>query len=223
MKPWAAIFDWDGVIVDSSAAHKLSWERLAAEERRRLPPGHFERSFGMKNEEIIPHLLGWTSEPLEVRRLSLRKEELYRQIIRQQGTVALPGVAGLLDRLHAAQVPCAIASSTHLENILCTLGAIGFGKYFREIVSAEDVERGKPAPDIFLRAAQKLDVLPSRCVVFEDTAVGIEAARRAGMKVVAVATTHSPDKLSGADRVVHSLDGLPVETLACWFDAPGRF
>jgi len=223
MKKWTAIFDWDGVIVDSSRAHEASWERLAAETGHRLPPNHFQRSFGMKNEQIIPDLLGWTRDPDEIRRLSLRKEALYREIIRQEGIAPLPGVEQWLAALRVASVPRAIASSTHRENIVCTLGLIGLENCFDVIVSAEDVRLGKPAPDIFLLAAQKLNAPPARCVVFEDAHVGIEAARRAGMKVVAVASTHPAETLVGADRIVRRLDELRVEELTSWFDGATPF
>ncbi len=218
MTTWAAIFDWDGVIIDSSRQHEASWERLAAEERRSLPAGHFKRSFGMKNEQIIPDLFGWTENPEQIRNMSLRKEALYREIIREQGIAPLPGIGVWLEALRAASVPCVIASSTHRENITCTLGFIGFEKCFAAIVSSEDVIHGKPAPDVFLLAAKKMNTMPSRCVVFEDAHVGIEAARRAGMKVVGVATTHSSETLVAADRIVRRLDELSVEELARWFD-----
>jgi HAD superfamily hydrolase (TIGR01509 family) len=218
MKSWAALFDWDGVIVDSSRQHEESWERLSVEEGRALPPGHFQRSFGMKNEKIIPELLGWTHDPREVRRLSLRKEALYREVIREQGIAALLGVAEWLERLRAASVPCAIASSTHRENIVCTLGIIGLEKYFAAIISSEDVTHGKPDPEVFLLAARKSSAKPDGCVVFEDAHVGIEAARRAGMKVVGVATTHPADSLAGVDRVVRRLDELSVAEVGSWFD-----
>ena len=177
----------------------------------------------MKNEQIIPDILHWTSDPEEIRNISLRKEVLYRDVVREQGIAPLPGVAAWLDALRGASVPCVIASSTHRENILCSLGVIGLAEYFAGIVSAEDVTRGKPDPDVFLRAAQKVNTPPARCVVFEDAHVGIEAARRAGMKVVGVATTHSADALTGADRVVRRLDELSVAELSRWFDGVARF
>ena len=208
MNDWAAIFDWDGVIVDSAAAHEASWERLAREEHRALPADHFQRGFGMKNELIIPQLLGWTHTPTDIRRLSLRKEALYRELIKEQGIAALPGVANWLERLRAAGIPTIIASSTHRLNITCTLDVIGLTGCFRDIVSAEDVSHGKPDPEVFLTAAQRLGFPPARSVVFEDAHVGIEAARRAGMKVVAVAGTHPGESLIKADRVVHRLDEL---------------
>jgi beta-phosphoglucomutase family hydrolase len=214
---WAAIFDWDGVIIDSSRAHEASWERLAAETGLALPPDHFKRSFGMRNEQIIPELLRWSDDPEQIRNLSLRKEALYREVIRERGIAPLPGVGAWLEALRAASVPCAIASSTHRENITCTLGLIGFERYFAAIVSSEDVTCGKPAPDVFLLAARKVNTPPARCVVFEDAHVGIEAARRAGMKVVGVATTHPADTLVGADRIVERLDELRVGKLAGWW------
>src|ERR1700678_3234443 len=111
-----AIFDWDGVIIDSSAAHEESWERLAREERRRLPPGHFKAGFGRKNEYIIPNILGWPGDPPEVRRLGRRKEQWYREVVRERGIDPLPGVREFLAALQAAAVPCAIGSSTEREN-----------------------------------------------------------------------------------------------------------
>lgn len=217
MHPWAALFDWDGVIIDSSRHHEESWERLATEEHRSLPAGHFQRGFGMKNERIIPELIDWTTDPTEIRRLSLRKEALYREIIRERGITALPGVQPWLETLHRTGIPCVIGSSTHRENITTTLGVLGLQRYFRAIVSAEDVHHGKPDPAVFLLAAGKAATPPSRCVVFEDAHVGIEAGHRAGMKVVGVATTHPATALTGADRIVHRLDELTVAALTEWF------
>ena len=87
---WGALFDWDGVIIDSSSHHEESWERLAREEARTLPPDHFKKGFGRKNEFIIPKLLGWAHDPAEIRRISLRKEALYRDVVAERGLSALP-------------------------------------------------------------------------------------------------------------------------------------
>jgi HAD superfamily hydrolase (TIGR01509 family) len=208
------IFDWDGVIIDSAAQHEESWVRLAAEERKVLPGDHFKLGFGRKNEWIIPELLGWTRDPAEIRRLSLRKEALYRDIVVERGLEALPGVHTFLDRLKAAQIPCCIGSSTHRENILTILGVLRFEGYFADMVTAEDVSHGKPDPEVFLKAAAKIRRQPARCIVFEDAHAGIEAARAGGMKVVGVATTHPLSALEeNVDRVVHQLDELQVADL----------
>src|SRR5271163_91584 len=105
-----AIFDWDGVIINSAAHHETSWERLAEECGKPLPENHFKRGFGMKNEVIIPELLRWTIVPTEVRILSLRKEVIYREIVVEKGITALPGVVEFLQMLREAQIPCIIAS-----------------------------------------------------------------------------------------------------------------
>ncbi len=208
-----AIFDWDGVVVDSSGPHEESWERLAAEIDKPLPERHFERSFGMKNEVIIPELLEWTKDPEEIGRLSLRKEELYREIVAERGIEPLPGVKVFLRRLAEAGIPCVIGSSTHRLNITTTLERLGVASYFAGLVTAEDVSQGKPAPEVFQVCARRIGVTPDESVVFEDAHVGIRAARAAGMRVVAVATTHPRESLAAADRVVDRLDELQVEDL----------
>jgi beta-phosphoglucomutase family hydrolase len=208
------LFDWDGVVIDASAQHEESWGRLAAEERRKLPDDHFKKGFGMKNEKIIPELLGWAKEEPEIRRLSLRKEALYRDIVRERGIEELPGVAEFLFRLRDAGVPFSVGSSTHRENIDTILSVLGFTGLFSGIVTAEDVKQGKPHPDVFLKAAEAIGRRPEKCVVFEDALVGIEAARAGGMKVVGVATTHPlGDLAANVDRVVHRLDELSASSL----------
>lgn len=212
------IFDWDGVIIDSSRQHEESWQRLAKEEGHPLPTDHFKIGFGKKNEWIIPNLLQWTKDPREVHRLSLRKEALYRAIVVERGLSALPGVQVFLDRLRAGGVPCCIGSSTHRENITTILHVLGFEGRFVGMVTAEDVTQGKPDPAVFLQAAAKINRPPQRCVVFEDAFAGIEAARAGGMKAVGVATTHPAADLVGkVDRVVHRLDEFGVNDLAALF------
>jgi beta-phosphoglucomutase family hydrolase len=208
-----AIFDWDGVIVNSAPHHETSWERLAEECGKSLPADYFKRGFGMKNEVIIPEMLHWTTVPTEIRILSLRKEAIYREIVLEKGMTALPGVEAWLKTLRDAGIACVIASSTHRENITTTLEVLGLQEFFSEIVASEDVKRGKPDPEVFLTAAQLLGTAPADAVVFEDALVGIAAAHAAGMKVVAVTTTEREDKLVHADWVVNQLDELTVPLL----------
>lgn len=216
--PWGAIFDWDGVIIDSSRCHEESWERLAGEERRPLPEGHFKKGFGRKNEVIIPEILGWTHDAQDIARLSLRKEELYRDVVRERGVEALPGSRTWLERLRDAGVPCVIGSSTHRANIELTLGGIGLAGLFQGIVSAGDVTQGKPNPEVFLKAAARIGRPPGKCVVFEDAFAGLQAARNGGMRCIAVASTNTAGALAGhADRIVHRLDEIEPAELAAWF------
>ncbi len=206
------IFDWDGVVIDSSEHHERSWELLAEEGGFALPPDHFKKGFGMKNELIIPTLLNWTQEPTEIERLSLRKEALYRDVVRDIGIAPLPGVEAFLQSLQDAQIPFVIGSSTHRENIETGLEITGLKQYFVEITSAEDVSHGKPDPEVFLKAAGKIRRAPEVCVVIEDAFVGIEAARRAGMRVIAVATTNPlSDLIDKADIAVQSLEEIDAQ------------
>jgi HAD superfamily hydrolase (TIGR01509 family) len=215
---WGAIFDWDGVIIDSSRCHEMAWERIAEEEKRELPEGHFKAGFGRKNEHIIPNILRWTTDEAEIQRLGLRKEELYRDAARECRVTALPGTRIFLERLRDAGVRRVIGSSTPRANIDLTLASAGLGDLFQGIVSAEDVTIGKPNPEVFLKAAQIIGRAPSACVVFEDAFAGLEAAAAGGMRRVAVATSHPPEALAPhADRVVRRLDELHPADLAVWF------
>lgn len=210
---WAVLFDWDGIIVDSSSYHEESWERLAEEEGKTLPPNHFKKGFGMRNQAIIPNLLGWASDPEEIDRLSLRKEELYRVIVQEKGLSPLPGVQNLLSGLHKAGIPCAVASSTPRKNITFALKHMGMKDTFDCIVAGEDVENGKPAPEVFLKAARSLGMPPQQCIVFEDAHVGIEAARKGKFTVVAASTTHPKDTLQDADKVIDCMGDIAVNEL----------
>ena len=201
-----ALFDWDGVVIDSSDQHERSWEMLAEEIGKPLPADHFVRGFGMKNQVIIPDILHWSDDADEIHRYSLRKEELYREIIAAEGISPLPGVVELLRMLNEHGVPCAVGSSTHRINIETIFDAIGVREFFQAVVTAEDVSHGKPHPEVFLKSAEKVRRSPDRCVVFEDAHVGIEAGLAAGAKVIAVATTHGVEELGQASIAVNSLE-----------------
>jgi beta-phosphoglucomutase family hydrolase len=201
----AVLFDWDGVVIDSSPQHERSWELLAAAESLPLPEGHFKRGFGKKNETIIPDILGWARGPAEIQRLARLKEETYRRLVAESGVNILPGARELLAALRAENIPCAVASSTPRENLDAIFAATGLDACFDAVVCGDDVENGKPAPDIFLLAAKKLGVAPADCVVIEDAHAGIEAALRAGMPVLAVATTHPVADLGAATAAIESL------------------
>lgn len=207
------IFDWDGVVIDSSECHERSWTLLANEVTKPLPEGHFKAGFGKKNQEIIPDILGWSHDPAEIARLGERKEELYRALVVEHGVRILPGARELLSALRAAGIPRSIGSSTPRANLDAIFAATGLDQLFDAVVSGDDVSNGKPAPDVFLLAASRLSLPPARCVVIEDAHVGIEAAHRAGMKVLAVATTNSLSDLTRADAAVASLETVTPDFL----------
>jgi len=209
--PFGAIFDWDGVIIDSAKLHEQSWHQLAGELGKSIAPESFIRGFGMKSAQIIATIHHWATEPEQVAGLVQRKEALYRELVSKSDIRPLPGVVEWLHRLHEAGAPCAVASSTQRANIEAVLHRIGLERGFAAIVSAEDVSHGKPDPEVFLKAAERLELEPQRCLVFEDAYVGIEAGHAAGMKVIAVTTTHRAEELRAADLVVRRLDELSLE------------
>lgn len=215
---FGAIFDWDGVIVDSSRAHERSWELLAKEEARDLPKNHFGEGFGRKNNFIIPEILKWTHDSLEVERLSKRKEELYRDVLGEMEIRLLPGVQDLLNHFDREKIPCVIGSSTEKKNIQVLLEKLKMRSHFQGIIAAEDVIQGKPNPEVFLKAAQLISVEPEYCVVFEDAPSGVAAAKAGGMRAVGVCTHHSKDKLKRADKIVLSLSEISNIDISTLFE-----
>jgi HAD superfamily hydrolase (TIGR01509 family) len=216
---WGVLFDWDGVIIDSSSQHERSWELLAAEEGLILPEGHFKAGFGKKNEVIIPSL-GWTQDSSEVRRLADRKEELYRELVATEGVLVLPGARELLLALKEGGIPRAVGSSTPRGNLDALFAVTGLDTLFDAVVCGSDVLHGKPDPEVFLKGAEHLDLNPERCVVVEDAFAGIEAARRGGMKVIGVATTNPLESLLDCDLAVTTLAEVTPARLAGLFQAP---
>lgn len=203
-KRWGVLFDWDGVVIDSSPEHERSWELLAEERALPLPEGHFKAGFGKKNEVIIPSL-GWSDDPATVRELADRKEELYRGLVAANGVNILPGARELLEALKEKEIPRAVASSTPGKNLEALFAATGLDALFDAVVCGDDVLHGKPDPEVFLKAAARLALDPESSVVIEDAFAGIEAARRGGMKVVGVATTNPVELLRDCDLAVSSL------------------
>src|SRR5918912_2026750 len=203
--PRAVLWDVDGTLVDSLEYHWLSWREALAKEGYALTREQFLSTFGRRNDEILRTYFGDDIAPERVTRISLGKEEAYREMVRSRGIEALPGVRRWLHQLKTDGWRQAVASSAPPLNLEVILAALDVNDCFDAIVSAEEVERGKPDPQIFLAAAAKVRTPPARCVVVEDAPAGTEAARRAGMRAIGVLTTH--DQLA-ADRVVRRLDEL---------------
>ena len=210
----AAIFDFDGVIVDSIAIHEGGWKQIAQEDGRTFSRELFERGIGLKNEPFISEVLKWSSDPAEIASIIARKEKHYQELIEQGAVHLIPGTVDLIRRLVQAHVPCAIGTSSTQKNLDCLFSRYRELKaFFRTCVTKEDLKRGKPDPEVFLIAAQRLGTPPSSCVVFEDAPLGIEAAKKGGMKAVALTTTFPIATLQAAhpDVIVNSLATFPVQ------------
>lgn len=206
----AVLWDMDGVLVDTEPFHWQAWQNLSREEGFPMRYEDFRRTFGWRNEEILHELIGLDMSSQRVAELGDRKEELYRDAVR--GNVKpLPGARELLRDLQEAGFRQAVASSAPRANIELILEELGIEEYFEAVLCDRDVERGKPDPQIFLRAAERLGVVPERCLVIEDAVMGVRAARSAGMACLAVATTHPAEGLREAHWVVSSLVEVTVE------------
>ena len=211
----AVIWDLDGVIIDSADEHRRAWERLAREEGIKFTDEDFWATFGKRNDDIIAILWGPLS-PEQVQLLRDRKEIYFRDLIRQTAA-PLPGSMELMRSLHEAGYLQALASSAPIENIQLISEVLGLERYLTALVSGETVPHGKPAPDIFLKAAQELHIEPSRCLVIEDAVAGVEAAHAAGMRCIAVAGNRDLPGLRKAELMVKTLlevDVKRVQTLS---------
>jgi beta-phosphoglucomutase len=205
----AAIWDVDGTLVDTAELHFHAWETVCREHGRDFTRADFAATFGQRNSDIIRKLFGERFNDQEIAALGERKEEIYRAAA-GAGVGLLPGVRKLIEELHEAGFAQAIGSSAPHANLELILRLTGIADHFQVVIGSEDTQRGKPDPQVFLLAAQRLGVPPDRCVVFEDAPSGVQAARAGGMKCIAVrfAGHHPEDRLSqaGADRVVNSLE-----------------
>lgn len=210
-RPRAVLWDLDGTMLDSAEQHFDAWCESLADEGHDLTRAEFEETFGWRNDAILRHIFGDDFPDDEVQRVGVAKEAQYRALMRERGAELLPGVARLLDGLQRAGWRQAVASSAPQKNIETVLDVLGIGDYFAAQVSAEDVEHGKPDPEVFLLAARQLNVPPERCIVVEDAPAGLEAARRGGMHSIGVRTTH--DDLE-ADVVVDTLEQLSTDAFA---------
>ena len=199
----------DGVIADTAACHLQAWQRLWAEQGVAFTAEQFRCTFGQRTTEIIRGILGPDVPAEEVCALGERKEAYCRELLRRQVHV-LPGVRELLAALEQAGFHQALASSAPRQNVELILEALDIGRYFSAVVSEADVTLGKPNPQIFLVAATRLGVEPRRCLVIEDAVAGVQAAKSAGMRCLAVTTTHPGARLTAADRVVPSLAEVGV-------------
>jgi HAD superfamily hydrolase (TIGR01509 family) len=201
----AVLWDMDGTLIDSEEYHWISWRNTMANEGITITREQFLASFGQRNDSIIPRWLGAASTPERVERIGNAKEELYRHLVRKDGISPLPGVASWLNRLHNEGWLQAIASAAPRANVEVVLEALLASHFFEGIVSAEDVHRGKPDPEVYLTAASRVGATPDRCIVVEDAVAGVEGARRAGMRSIGVSRN---EKQLPADIVVKSLDLL---------------
>lgn len=210
MTDQAVLWDMDGVLVNTGEFHFESWKAVLQEYHIPFSREFFQGTFGMNNAGILSRLLGDSLTPDLLTEISERKEAQFREAVRGQAQ-PLPGVRLWLLRLQEGGFRQGIASSAPMANIDTLVDELGLRFYFDQIVSGVHLP-GKPEPAVFLHLASLLHVAPERCVVVEDAVAGVEAAKRAGMRCVAVTSTNPPEALQAADVVVERLDALPDDT-----------
>ncbi|AHB13102.1 tRNA (adenosine(37)-N6)-threonylcarbamoyltransferase complex dimerization subunit type 1 TsaB [Dehalococcoides mccartyi] len=216
----AVIWDMDGVIADSAPFHMRAWQTTFAEIGYTFSEADFYRTFGLRNDMIIYSVLGEKSDADTIHTLADRKEHLFREYAGQEIRL-FPGVIELLKSLKTAGYRMAIASSAPLANIKLVMAKLGIGDYFLATVSEKDVTKGKPNPQVFLLAAARLCASPEECLVIEDAPAGVEAAKKAGMKCIAVTNSQQPQALSEADMIVDTLGKISVEDIAGFIGLAG--
>ena len=208
-----AVFDFDGVIVDSHPAHMRAWKRflnsvgkIVSEEQL-----HFVLD-GRKREDILRHFMGELDAD-QIVEYGLRKEQCFRDEVTHVRTAE--GLLGFLEDLQSEQLSLAIASSGSKSRIHFLLDRFGLKKYFREVITGDEVEQGKPHPAVFLKAAHQLGLDPSELMAFEDAVSGVKAAKSAGMKCVGIAQLDHVSILlaAGANHVVPDFRSLSCSKL----------
>jgi HAD superfamily hydrolase (TIGR01509 family) len=213
----------DGVLVDSSPFHLRKWMNFLR--AHRIPFNEQELRgivLGPANDAIFRRFLG---DHLTREKLSELSEELDATFRRAIGPTppALPGVRRFIEECHAAKIPMAVASAAIASNLKFLVGALGLEKYFRQVLAVDSTSNPKPHPDIYLKSAEKLGADPRTCAVFEDSFVGIEAAKSAGMMCVAIASTFSAEALreTSADLIVPNFEMITLDTVRRLFSGGG--
>jgi beta-phosphoglucomutase len=185
-KRWGVIFDVDGTMVDNKDYHQRAWIELCRRHGMNLTSEIYRtRIHARPNDKIIPDIFGGDISAGDVEKIALEKETVYRDLYRPY-VRPLPGLLRLLNELKSHGIPCAAASNSPAGNVELVIDTLAIRDYFGSIISADDVSHGKPDPEIFLTSAKRLGLSPQRCIVFEDSAPGFEAARRSGCPYIAI-------------------------------------
>ncbi len=199
----AFIFDMDGTLVDNMRFHTEAWGKMLAENGIEMNARDFLiKTAGKTNREIMPTIFGDISAE-RVEELGSRKERLYRESFLEHRQTVIGAVA-FLEKAKNLGIKMAVATAAPVGNVKFILDGLNLRKYFQAVTTAADVKNGKPDPEIFLKSAEKLSVAPNKCIVFEDAVGGFEAAHRAGMKSIGMATVNSIEEILQLDSVVEA-------------------
>ncbi len=214
----AVLWDMDGVIADTGIYHYQAWHEIFKRMGVNFTLEQFMSHFGQRHDTIIYSALGRDISQEEFDAITREKQEDYRRRV-AENIKPLPGAIELIKALEENGIKSAIASSAPPENVDIIIRGLGIEDYFQAFARGTEVDEGKPSPQVFLLAAEKLGVSPDDCLVIEDAIAGVAAAKNAGMKCVAVTNSHPEEKLEAADLVVDTLEEVSIDDLKALFRA----
>lgn len=209
---YCVIFDMDGVLADTGPIHFESWVKMAEEIGLEFTRDMFDQTFGQQSPTITRKLVGPEVDNSLVEKWANLKEYYYRKMVKDKLT-PLPGVIRIINDLKSEGFKLAVGSSGPPENVDLLLSKLKIKEFFNVVITAAEAKKGKPEPDVFLMAANYLNIKPKNCIVIEDAPVGIEAAKRAGMLSVALTTTHDKEELLEANLVVSDLSNINMNDI----------
>ncbi len=214
---FGVVFDMDGVLVDSNPYHKKSLKRFARKHGYDLTEKELRsRIYGRQNKEWIPELFERDMDARQIEEYGIEKESLFQKIYRKD-VKPLPGLIQFLDILRQEKIPRAIATSAPRMNVDFVFSNTEIGNYFGLVLDESHIKRGKPDPEAYLKASDLLGFDPGECVVFEDSLSGVESARTAGCRVIAVGTTHEEHEFGKIDLYIRDFTNLTLEDISRLF------
>jgi beta-phosphoglucomutase family hydrolase len=213
--PEALIFDMDGTLVATTEADFWAWQKLFLDFKKNLSYEAYFPLLGKKSMDVVKEGLGLHGE--EAQLAMHKKMEYFEDIVREHGIATMPHAESFLKEVLAHKIPIALATSSRRMKMQLVMDESGLAKYFSVFVTGEEVLNGKPSPDIFLLAAERLKVNPHHCLVIEDAVSGVAAAKAAGMKCIAITSTHDDTDLVAADLVVDSFSELSMISVSSCF------
>lgn len=217
-KTLAALFDMDGVIVHTNPYHKKAFKIFLDKHDISISDQELkDHVYGRTNAEIFPYIFKDKYTPEKGEEWANEKEAIFRDLYKKD-VEPVPGLIGFLDELQRREIKAAVGTSAPIENLNFIMDSLDLRHYFDAFLHSADVSEGKPNPEIYLKAADRLKIDPKFCVVFEDSVAGEKAGLNAGMKVVGVATTHTPDEFNGAHLVIEDFKELTMEQLFSLFE-----
>jgi beta-phosphoglucomutase len=214
--PGAVLWDWDGVVVDTISVHVKSISYIMESEGLSFDYQYYRELIGRKDKEIIELIVRRADPDIheeKVEEIFLMHQNSYKELVDKGHVQPFPGVEKWVKYFQQNKIPQIIASSTTRENIDLVFSQLSFCNSFIGVISGSPNVRGKPEPDIFLLSSNVLGVTPQDCLVIEDTALGIKAAKRAGMVCIGITNTWPKEYLKEADLIVESLADLSPENL----------